>query len=155
MFLSQNERDNFYTHKANWKLIKEYIPKDKLIWEAFFGDGKSGQYLTELGFNVIHKDIDFFENNLGQIVVSNPPFSLRKKVFERLKELDKPFIIIMYPIVLSCKWFLDIGFNDKLQIIIPKTRVKCYGNGNKNYSPRGGLWYFCYKINLPKDLIII
>lgn len=155
MFLSQNKRDNFYTHKATWELIKEYIPKDKLIWEAFYGDGKSGQYLTELGCNVVHKDIDFFENNLGEIIVSNPPFSLRKKVFERLKELDKPFIILMFPIVLSCKWFLDIGFNDKLQIIIPKTRVKCYGNGYKNYSPRGGLWYFCYKINLPKDLIII
>tara|TARA_Y100000401_G_scaffold116725_1_gene123202 strand:+ start:3544 stop:4011 length:468 start_codon:yes stop_codon:yes gene_type:complete len=155
MFLSQNKRDNFYTHKATWQLIKEYIPKDKLIWECFYGDGKSGQYLTELGCNVIHKDIDFFENNLGEIIVSNPPFSLRKKVFERLKELDKPFIILMFPIVLSCKWFLDIGFNDKLQIIIPKTRVKCYGNGHKNYSPNGGLWYFCYKMNLPKDLIII
>ena len=154
-FIKQTKSDNYFTHKETWNVIKNYIPNDKIIWECFYGDGKSGEYLREMGINVIHEDIDFFDNNLGDIIISNPPFSLRQKVFQRLKELDKPFIILMFPIVLSCKWFLDIGFNDNLQIIIPKKRVKCYGNGNNNYSPNGGLWYFCYKMNLERDLIII
>jgi len=152
-FTHQNVTDNYYSKKEVWEKIQQYIPKDKVIYEPFYGDGKSGQYLRELGFHVIHEPIDFFENDLGEIIVSNPPFSMKQEIFTRLKKLDKPFIIVMFPIVLSCKWFLDIF--DDIQIIIPKTRVKMYGNGKENYTPNGGVWYFCYKMNLPKDLIII
>lgn len=152
-FTHQNASDNYYSKKEVWEKIQQYIPKDKVIYEPFYGDGKSGQYLRELGFHVIHEPIDFFENDLGEIIVSNPPFSMKQEIFTRLKKLDKPFIIVMFPIVLSCKWFLDIF--DDIQIIIPKTRVKMYGNGKENYTPNGGVWYFCYKMNLPKDLIII
>ena len=56
-----------------------------IIWEAFYGDGKSGDYLTYLGLNVIHEDIDFFESDEGDIIVSNSPFSKKKEVFTRLK----------------------------------------------------------------------
>jgi hypothetical protein len=42
------------TPKYAWENIKDLIPKNKIIWEPFYGDGKSGDYLKELGFNVIH-----------------------------------------------------------------------------------------------------
>ena len=152
-FTQQNVTDNYYSKKEVWEKIQQYIPKDKVIYEPFYGDGKSGQYLRELGFDVIHEPVDFFENDLGEIIVSNPPFSIKREVCTRLKKLDKPFILLMMPIALSCKWFLDMF--DDIQIIIPKTRVKFYGNGKENYTPNGGMWYYCYKMNLPKDLIII
>ena len=67
------------------------------------GDGKSGEYLRELGFQVIHEAIDFFENDLGDILISNPPYAKKKEVFSRLKELNKP-----YPTtVLHTKYFKD------------------------------------------------
>jgi hypothetical protein len=81
------------TPKYAWENIKQYIPKKK-IWEAFYGDGKSGSYLQELGFDEIHEEIDFFEENRGEIIISNPPFSKSKEVLTRLKELNKPFILI-------------------------------------------------------------
>ena len=81
------KHDDYMTPKSAWENIKHLIPKDKVIWEAFYGDGNSGKYLTELDFNVIHKEVDFFENNLGDIIVSNPPFSESKKVIERLSQL--------------------------------------------------------------------
>jgi len=87
------KHDDYMTPKYAWENIKHLIPADKIIWEAFYGDGKSGQYLTELGFNVIHEPIDFFneEPDNWDIIVSNPPFSKSKEVMKRLKELDKPF----------------------------------------------------------------
>ena len=42
------------TPKYAWENIKQYIPNNKIIWEPFYGDGKSGDNLKELGFNVIH-----------------------------------------------------------------------------------------------------
>ena len=87
--------DDYMTPKYAWENIIEYIPKNKVIWEAFYGDGKSGGFLKELGLDVIHEPIDFFKENRGDIIVSNPPFSLSKKIMERLLILDKPFILIL------------------------------------------------------------
>ena len=61
------KHDNYMTPKHAWENIKEYIPKYKLIWEAFAGNGNSSQFLTELGFNVICKEEDFFDCNYGDI----------------------------------------------------------------------------------------
>ena len=80
--------DHYYTPSWVWEKLIHLIPKDKVIWEAFYGDGNSGNYLKELGFNVIHEPVDFYDNDLGDIIVSNPPFSQSKAVMTRLKELD-------------------------------------------------------------------
>ena len=82
------------TPKYVWEWINKSIPKDNVIQEAFYGVGKSGAILTDLGFNVIHEDIDFLTNNVGDVIVSNPPCPKKKEVMTRLKQLGKPFIII-------------------------------------------------------------
>ena len=73
------KHDDYMTPKYAFEWVKQYIPNDKVIWEAFYGDGSSGDYLKELGFNVIHEPIDFFENNKGDIIISNIPFSQKNK----------------------------------------------------------------------------
>jgi hypothetical protein len=151
--------DDYMTPKSAWENIKHIIPKDKVIWEAFYGDGKSGEYLKELGFNVIHEPIDFFENDLGDIVVSNLPFSKCPEVLERLISLNKPFILIMPCSKLTTQYMrrLFSGNND-LQIIIPRKRiqfVKCVdgkpAEGNKDCC-NFDCFYYCYKIGLPNAI---
>lgn len=147
--------DEYYTKKEDWESIKDYIPKEKLIWEAFYGDGKSGEYLKELGFNVINENVDFFENNFGDIVVSNPPYSIKQKVLTRLKEIDKPFILLMPISTLRTKYFLNL-FKNNIQLIIPSKRIQ-YNKPNakkNNGSPYESI-YYCYKINLSNDLIFL
>jgi len=145
------------TPKYAWENIKEYIPKDKIIWEAFYGDGKSGEYLTELGFQVIHKDIDFFENDLGDIIVSNPPFSDAKKVLQRLKVIDKPFILILPVSKITTQYFKE--WADKIQILIPSNRIHFtkFINGkvpeNWKNACNFDCFYYCYKMDLPRDII--
>ena len=60
--------DDYMTPKYAWDNIKQYIPKDKIIWEAFMGDGKSGEYLKELGLNVIHNDYSIY---ILYIIINN------------------------------------------------------------------------------------
>jgi hypothetical protein len=116
--------DDYMTPKSAWENIKHIIPKDKQIWEAFYGDGKSGAHLSEMGFNVIHEEVDFFENNLGEVVVSNPPFSKSKEVLKRLKELDKPFILILPSAKIHTQYVRENYNNQGLQIIIPRKRIQ-------------------------------
>jgi hypothetical protein len=153
------KHDDYMTPKSAWENIKHLIPKDKLIWEAFYGDGKSGNYLKELGFNVIHEPIDFFENDLGEIIVSNPPFSLSKEIMKRLKELDKPFIIIMPSSKINTSYFRENFMNKGLQIVIPRKRIHfeklVEGEKPKNWKNACNFdcFYYCYKMGFDKDII--
>jgi len=152
------KHDDYMTPKYAWENIKHLIPKNKVIWEAFYGDGKSGQYLRELGFEVIHEPIDFFENNLGEIIVSNPPFSKSKEVMKRLKELDKPFIIILPSSKINTSYFRDNFMNCGLQIIIPRKRIhfekQIDGKKPDKYKSACNFdcFYYCYKIGLENSI---
>lgn len=151
--------DDYMTPKNAWEDIKAYIPNDKTIWEPFYGDGKSGEYLKELNFNVIHEKEDFYKNNKGDIIVSNPPFSDYKKILIRLKELDKPFILILPSSKINTNIIRNLFYNDhRFQIIIPRKRIqfkKLDINGNLEITNKCNFdcFYYCWKMNLDKNIV--
>ena len=154
------KNDEYYTSKDTWELIVQFIPKDKVLWECFYSSfSKSAQYLRELEYDVIYEDIDFYKYNLGNIIVTNPPFSDLKKIMKRLYEIDKSFILII-PISKICCKYMKV-FKNKIQIIIPPKRInfiKCDLNGEiikqENTSNFDSI-YLCYKINLPSDIVFL
>ena len=155
------KHDDYMTPKYAWENIKDFIPNDKKIWEAFYGDGESGKYLTELGFDVIHEEIDFFENDKGEVVVSNPPFSLCKEIFTRLVELDKPFILILPSSKINTQYFRKLfsKHQDKIQIIIPRKRIQ-FAKQVDGVIPTDyksccnfDCFYYCWKMDLERDII--
>ena len=155
------KHDDYMTPLYAWENIKHLIPKDKVIWEAFYGDGESGKYLTELGFKTIHQQVDFFENDMGEIIVSNPPFAKCKEVMNRLKELDKPFILIMPSSKMTCSYIRDNFKDSKLQIIIPRKRIHFIklvdGVVPSDYKSKCNFdcYYYCYKMNYENDIIFL
>ena len=157
-FTKDKDSDNYATDKIGWEIISPYIPKNKVIWSPFYCDGKQKEYFEEMGYNIIHQDKDFFtytpENY--DIIVDNPPFSKMKEICIRLKELDKPFMLIAFSKVILMKWFQKL-FKENLQIIIPFKRPTFthLTNPKKGYTPPFGVQYYCYKMNLEKDLIFI
>jgi hypothetical protein len=155
-FTLDKDSDNYATDKIGWEIIKKYIPNNKVIWSPFYCDGKQKEIFKDMGYDIIHEDEDFFLNNKGDIIIDNIPFSKWKSVFKRLKELDKPFIIISYPKIFLLKGFTTLFKND-LQLIIPNRRPTFthLKNPKKGYTPPFGVWFFCYKMNLDKDLIFI
>lgn len=150
--------DQYNTTSDIWHSIAGYIPKDKIIWEAFMLNNmssKSVEILREMGHSVIgHHTIDFFNEDFGDIIVSNPPYSIKKKIFQRLAILDKPFILVL-PISTIAKMFVKTLQRDKLQIIIPSKRMQ-FGKGDVELSH---CWFdtcfLCYKINLERDITFL
>jgi|TARA_R110002111_G_scaffold262488_3_gene338787 hypothetical protein len=151
------KHDDYMTPKSAWEAIQQFIPKDKVIWEAFYGDGFSGRHLQDLGFEVIHEEVDFFENDLGEVIISNPPFSQTKEVLKRLLVLDKPFILILPSSKINTSYFREWKDKD-LQIIIPRKRIhfekQVDGEVPENYksSCNFDCFYYCYKIGLEKSI---
>jgi hypothetical protein len=155
--------DDYMTPSSAWEAIVDFIPKDKIIWEAFYGNGESGKDLQKLlpGNKVIHKKIDFYDHDLGDILISNPAFSDCPNVLKRLVDLNKPFIMIMPSSKINTQYFRKLFAKnpDKIQIIIPRKRIQFIklvdGVVPENYKSicNFDCFYYCWKMELPHDII--
>jgi len=94
--------DEFYTPEYAITPILKYISKDKIVWCPFdTEDSNFVKMLEKNGNKVIatHLDSgrDFFEFEPPKydIILSNPPYSLKAQVFERLFSLKKPFAMLV------------------------------------------------------------
>ena len=147
----QKVNDDYPTPKFVWEDIEKYIPKDKKIWCPFYCDGI--HTLEELGYDIIHENKDFFtyEPDEYDIIVDNPPFSIKKKIIPRMIALDKPFILIMPCSTLCYQYFEPLA--EKIQLIIPPKRY----NFKKELKSSASFdcLFFCYKMGLEKDIIKI
>jgi len=151
----KNKNDERYTPPILVKPILKYIKPKSTIWCPF--DTEDSEFVIafkELGYDVIYTHIDngedFFEYEPSvdyDYIISNPPFSKKLKVLERLYKLNKPFAMLMN---IECLNYQIVGefFLDKdLQLLIVDKKVSFDGNtASFNTS------YFCKDI-LPKDLI--
>lgn len=156
--------DEYFTPKKIWEDVVDYLPTngEMVVFEAFYGNGMSGQYLTELGCTVIQgPHVDFFKSDNDDspippdkydCIISNIPFSMKKEVLEKLKQLDKPFMIIMPSSTMHTQYLREI-FENTLQMIIPNTRMHFEKDGVVLKRTSFDCAYYCYKMNLPKDII--
>tara|TARA_R110001592_G_scaffold343112_1_gene633368 strand:+ start:154 stop:648 length:495 start_codon:yes stop_codon:yes gene_type:complete len=152
--------NDYMTPYNVWELIKDYIPKNKKIWSPFYGDGKQKDHFQKLGFDIIHNDEDFFKNNKGEIIIDNPPFSIKKEILIKCKELNKPFILLLPITTLCTKYFITLFKNDKIQFIIPNKRIDFLKLENnvviktKNRCNFDTV-FICYKMDLDQDIIYL
>lgn len=158
IYSKMSSDDEYYTPPEHWIAVREFLPpSQKVVWEAFCGDGRSGQTLTELGCTVIQgRDVDFFDDNNGvidkyDVIVSNIPFSHKKEILERLKKLDKPFLIIMPGSTMFTKYLREL-FGNEMQIIIPRSRMHFVKNEVLMTRTSFDCCYFAYKMNYPRDV---
>lgn len=149
-----NKNDERYTPPILVRPILKYIKPKSTVWCPF--DKENSEFvisLKEAGHNVIfgHIDLgqDFFEYEPEEYdyIISNPPFSKKLEVLERLYKLNKPFAMLMN---IECLNYQVVGefFLDKnLELLIVDKKVSFDGNtASFNTS------YFCNGV-LPKQLM--
>lgn len=97
-----NVDDEYYTPPYAIHPILSYIDPKLKIWcpfdteESFFVRIFKSER-RDVVYSHLEAGQDFFEYepNDYDIIISNPPFSIKTKVFKRLYELDKPFAMIL------------------------------------------------------------
>ena len=151
-----HNNDNWTTPEWVWNSISPYIDKDKEIWEAFYNEGYSGTILNKLGFKVIHKDIDFFKNDLGEWIVSNPPYTIKKQVLQRLRILDKPFLLLIPLDTIDRKYFRKIFKDDldKLTLYFLPKRIDFIGTDGEYQPYRLSCVFLGYKTSDQKFIYL-
>ena len=98
---SSGNNDECYTPDYGVSPILKYIPKDCIVWCP--SDTKDSEFVKQISqqnkvvFSHIDNGHDFFnyEPKKWDVIISNPPFTNKKKYFERALSFNKPFALIM------------------------------------------------------------
>lgn len=152
---SFEKKDEYYTPSILVEPIIPYIPKGSTIWCPFdTEDSEFVRLFKENGYKVIYSHIwygqDFFEYEPSEhydYIISNPPFTKKLAVFDRLYKLNKPFAMICGLPILNYQEVGEFFIDKDIQLLIVDKKVSFDGNtASFNNS------YFCRGI-LPRDLI--
>lgn len=94
--------DEWYTPAYAVEPIIPYLKKNSTVWCPFdLPESNYVKCLKENGFKVIHSHIsegkDFFKQEVPECdyIVSNPPYSLKDDILERLIAIEKPFAMLL------------------------------------------------------------
>jgi hypothetical protein len=160
--------NEFYTPPYAVTPILKYIPTGSKVWCPFDTDESLFvKMLTEHGCIVENTHIfngqDFFSyaKEDGEIkncdyIVSNPPYSLKTEVLQRLFELDKPFAMLLGVVGLfeSQKRF-EMFRDNEFEIMYLNKRVsyfKDYAEQKPSLNPPFSSVYVCHNA-LPKQIV--
>ena len=163
-----SQNDEFYTPEYAITPILKYLDKEKFktIWCPFdTEDSLFVKIFRKEGFNVIathiEKEQDFFkieiEHNLPffDIIITNPPYSLKGEVLERLFLIGKPFAMLVGVVGLfeSKKRFEMFKKND-FEVLYLSKRVaffKDFSEQKPSLNPPFSSVYLCSQL-LPKQI---
>lgn len=115
-----------------------------------------------MGYEVIATHIsngeDFFEIDVPDCdyIISNPPYSLKGEVFQRLFEIGKPFAMLVGVVGLfESKKRFDMFKNNDFEIMYMNKRIayfKDYSEQKPSLNPPFSSVYVCKNI-LPKPIV--
>ena len=92
--------DEYYTRREDAEIIADHLIKLPLkVWCPFNDVGSVWvDVLTQRGYDVVATNTDFFHTappDGVQCIISNPPFSCKREVLDRIKALNLRFVLIL------------------------------------------------------------
>ena len=155
---SKGQNNLCFTPKYAVLPLVKYIPRDKTVWCPF--DDTTSEFVkvfTAHGIEVVYSHIangqDYFtyEPNHWDILISNPPFTGKRQIFQRALSFNKPFALLM-----TNTWLNDAApkqlFKERdLQLLMFEQRVKFLNQPQRGITFSSS--YFCWEF-LPKQIIM-
>lgn len=129
------ESDKLYTPFYATDIIAPYIPTEK-VWECCAGDGAISKRLetkwnkdvwsTEINgnfqyFNFLTDKLNDYNYLKNYTIVTNPPFSIKMRIFYKCIEYDLPFVLLL-PLDYS-QWMCEAIYKYQCKKLIPTRRI--------------------------------
>ena len=159
---SAGKNDEWKTPRYAVLPVIKYIKPGSVIWCPFDLEDRSEyvKILREAGFKVICSHIsngqDFFKyepNEKWDIIISNPPFTGKREIFERAMSFGKPFMLLM-----SNTWLNDSApkavMGNDMELLMFDKRIE-FINKDGEICKRGITFsssYYCRGV-LPRAII--
>ena len=160
LMYSVGDNDECYTPSYGVTPILKYIPKNVVVWCPF--DTEESEFVKQISNqnSVVYSHIslgqDFFtyEPHHWDIIVSNPPFTNKRKFFERALSFNKPFALIMTNTWLNDSAPKQLFKNKDLQLLMFDKRMKFNNpDGRSNDKITFSSSYYCWNF-LSKQIIM-
>ena len=154
---SAGKNDECFTPRYVVEAILPYLDRSKTYWLPF--DTEESEFVRVLrdnGFSFVRSHMEdglnYFENEPvhWDAILSNPPFTGKRAIFERALSFGKPFALLM-----SNTWLNDsapkVLFMERdLQLLLFRNRIQFNSLHKITFSSS----FFCCDF-LPKQIIII
>jgi len=146
---------NMYTLKKDAEDLRTYLRRHGLIytpskiWFPFNDEGRALHEAFKPVANCIATNTDFFTTSVPcDLIISNPPFSGRTKIFTKLMAEGKPFIMLQSITALNNSYIrkLLLEHHENFTFIFPDHRMSFEG---QDHSPSFYSFWLCYKIPNP------
>jgi hypothetical protein len=148
-YMERGRNDEVYTPEyAVLPLLKYlYSTRYKTVWECTdMGGSNITKVLKEKEYDVIisHKEENFFvyEPEEYDVIITNPPYSIKTEFLERAYTLNKPFAFLMPLTTLETERRGKLFKENGLELIILDNRIDFTGKGNNWFNAS----WFCYNI---------
>ena len=158
---SKGSNDECMTPDYGVVPILKYIPQDAIIWCPFDKeDSEFVKQIREMGNKVIATHIDngqdfytYEPTEHWDCIISNPPFTNKRHIFERTLSFNKPFALIMSNTWLNDSAPKQLFKNKDLQSLMFDKRMKFKNNGEIQNKITFSSSYYCWNF-LPKQIIM-
>lgn len=158
---SKGSNDECMTPDYGVVPILKYIPQDVIIWCPFDKeDSEFVKQIREMGNKVIATHIDngqdfytYEPTEHWDCIISNPPFTNKRHIFERALSFNKPFALIMSNTWLNDSAPKQLFKNKDLQLLMFDKRMKFKNNGEIQNKITFSSSYYCWNF-LPKQIIM-
>ena len=153
--------DEIYTPFYAVDPILKHLKPNSTIWCPFDEEWSAFVVmLREYGHKVIATHLDrggdFFTTNVeADYIISNPPYSVKDKVLERLYKIGTPFMMLLPVASIQSIFRVNLFIKYGLQLIVFDRRIGYHTDGNKDTCVKGnsfGSAYFCWNV-LNDDII--
>ena len=157
---SSGNNDECYTPDYGVSPILEFIPEGQVIWCPF--DMQESEYVKQISktneviYSHINNEQDFFiyEPNHWDMIISNPPFKGKRKIFERALSFHKPFALLMTMTFMNEAAPVQLFEDRGLQLLLFDKRIEFV---QPNAKQRGKITfnssYYCWNF-LPNDIVM-
>ena len=158
---SKGSNDECMTPDYGVVPILKYIPQDAIIWCPFDKeDSEFVKQIREMGNKVIATHIDngqdfytYEPTEHWDCIISNPPFTNKRHIFERALSFNKTFALIMISTWLNDSAPKQLFKNKDLQLLMFDKRMKFKNNGEIQNKITFSSSYYCWNF-LPKQIIM-
>ena len=157
---SSGNNDECYTMANGVEPILKYIPQGAIIWCPF--DTEESEFVKQIRLTnevvASHisngQDYYSYEPEVWDIMISNPPFTNKRLIFERALSFNKPFALLMSNTWLNDSAPKQLFKNKDLQLLMfDKRMLFKQSDGTINKKITFSSSYYCYRF-LPKQIIM-
>lgn len=153
---AKNKNDELYTPVYAINPLIKYIPKNKIIWECTdYGESNITKVLKENGYKVItthKKNFDFIKDKPNfnfDIIITNPPYTIKDEFISKCYEYNKPFCLLMPLTALEGVKRGELYNKYGIELLVFDRRINYITETKSNWFNTS---WFCHNI-LPNQLI--